>query len=76
MPSSASQVDEQTLTKHADIAMYQTKTEGKNNYQFYSEIPAPSCAKIMETKSACPSLECTAPTVPHPLSETRLSAVS
>ncbi|MEP6883923.1 MAG: EAL domain-containing protein [Gammaproteobacteria bacterium] len=29
--------DEQTLTKHADIAMYQAKEEGKNNYQFYSE---------------------------------------
>ncbi|MEP6546064.1 MAG: EAL domain-containing protein [Gammaproteobacteria bacterium] len=29
--------DEQTLTKHADIAMYQAKEEGKNNFQFYSE---------------------------------------
>jgi len=25
------------LTKHADIAMYQAKEEGKNNFQFYSE---------------------------------------
>ena len=30
-------LDEQTLTKNADIAMYQAKDEGKNNFQFYCE---------------------------------------
>jgi len=30
--------DEQTLTKNADIAMYQAKEDGKNNFQFYSEL--------------------------------------
>jgi diguanylate cyclase (GGDEF)-like protein len=29
-------VDEETLKKNADIAMYQAKEEGKNNFQFYS----------------------------------------
>jgi len=30
-------LDAQTLTKNADIAMYQSKEDGKNQYQFYSE---------------------------------------
>jgi len=29
-------LDEQTLTKNADVAMYQAKEEGKNNFQFYA----------------------------------------
>jgi diguanylate cyclase (GGDEF)-like protein len=30
-------LDEQTLTKNADIAMYQAKEDGKNQFQFYSK---------------------------------------
>ncbi|UZE84395.1 putative bifunctional diguanylate cyclase/phosphodiesterase [Pseudomonas viciae] len=30
-------LDEQTLKKNADSAMYQAKQQGKNNFQFYSE---------------------------------------
>jgi diguanylate cyclase (GGDEF)-like protein len=30
-------LDEQMLTKNADVAMYKAKQEGKNNFQFYSE---------------------------------------
>ncbi len=29
--------DEQVLMKHADVAMYYAKEEGKNNFQFYSD---------------------------------------
>jgi diguanylate cyclase (GGDEF)-like protein len=30
-------VDEETLTQHADIAMYTAKEQGKNNFRFYAE---------------------------------------
>jgi diguanylate cyclase (GGDEF)-like protein len=30
-------LDELTLTKHADVAMYQSKEDGRNTFQFYSE---------------------------------------
>ncbi len=29
--------DEQSVMKHADMAMYLAKEEGKNNYQFYTQ---------------------------------------
>jgi diguanylate cyclase (GGDEF)-like protein/PAS domain S-box-containing protein len=40
-----------TLMKHADMAMYLAKDEGKNNFQFYSSIIAPMSVEriVLET---------------------------
>jgi diguanylate cyclase (GGDEF)-like protein len=51
-------LDEQTLTKNADIAMYQAKAEGKNNFQFYSEeINAHSLERLTLESSLRHALE-------------------
>jgi len=44
-------LDEQTLTKHADIAMYKAKEEGKNNFQFYSEELSTSSLERLNLES-------------------------
>jgi diguanylate cyclase (GGDEF)-like protein len=45
-------LDEQTLTKNADIAMYKAKEEGKNNFQFYSEALNASSLDRLNLESA------------------------
>ncbi len=50
--------DEQTLMKHADIAMYLAKDHGKNNYQFYSaQINAHSFERLALESSLRHALE-------------------
>jgi EAL domain-containing protein (putative c-di-GMP-specific phosphodiesterase class I) len=45
-------LDEQTLTKNADVAMYRAKDEGKNNFQFYSEKMSTSSLDRLNLESA------------------------
>jgi diguanylate cyclase (GGDEF)-like protein len=45
-------VDEQTLIKNADVAMYRAKEEGKNNFQFYSEELNASSLERLNLESA------------------------
>jgi diguanylate cyclase (GGDEF)-like protein len=45
-------LDEQTLTKNADVAMYQAKANGKNNFQFYSEKLNASSLQRLNLESA------------------------
>lgn len=51
-------LDEQTLTKNADIAMYQAKSEGKNNFQIYSaKLNAQSLERLTLESSLRHALE-------------------
>jgi diguanylate cyclase (GGDEF)-like protein/PAS domain S-box-containing protein len=51
--------DEQTLLKHADIAMYHAKEEGKNNFQFYSPaLNAQSLERLTLESALRRALEC------------------
>jgi diguanylate cyclase (GGDEF)-like protein len=45
-------LDEQTLTKNADLAMYKAKEEGKNNFQFYSAKLNASSLERLNLESA------------------------
>ncbi|WP_068614814.1 sensor domain-containing protein [Paenibacillus tuaregi] len=45
-------VDEETLIKHADTAMYLAKERGKNNYQFYSSDLIGLSSRKMELENA------------------------
>jgi diguanylate cyclase (GGDEF)-like protein/PAS domain S-box-containing protein len=43
--------DSQTLMKHADMAMYVAKEEGKNNFQFYSKHSSPMSVERLVLES-------------------------
>ena len=45
--------DAATLMKHADIAMYLAKDEGKNNYQFYSADMSPMSVEHLGSRRSC-----------------------
>jgi diguanylate cyclase (GGDEF)-like protein len=47
-------LDEQTLMKNADIAMYQAKEEGKNTFQFYSQKLNASSLERVNLESSLP----------------------
>lgn len=50
--------DEQTLMKHADVAMYHAKGEGKNNAQFYSaQLQSDSLERLALESSLRKALE-------------------
>ena len=44
--------DAQTLMKHADMAMYLAKEEGKNNFQFYSTHIEPDVGRAARARDA------------------------
>jgi EAL domain-containing protein (putative c-di-GMP-specific phosphodiesterase class I) len=51
-------LDEQTLTRNADIAMYRAKEDGRNNFRFYSEsLNAESLERISLESSLRRALE-------------------
>ena len=45
-------VDGDTLLKHADIAMYQAKNEGRNNFQFYSSALSSAASDRLTVESS------------------------
>ncbi len=44
--------DEFTLMKHADVAMYRAKEQGKNNFQFYSAHMSEHSARMLTMESS------------------------
>ncbi|NMD71703.1 EAL domain-containing protein [Bacillus sp. DNRA2] len=45
-------VDEETLIKHADTAMYHAKDKGKNNFQFYHSYLIHHTTRMMELETS------------------------